>query len=109
MHAWGLILGVLSPLLISVVQQPQWSSRTRTAVGVAAALVIGVLTVLADGGADLTDWLSTLATVLVASQAAYLGIFRPPGIAYKIENVTAIGKRRGQHSTPYDENTHRAA
>lgn len=97
MQSWGLILGVLSPILISVVQQPSWSGQVRTLVGVVVSLAIGVLTVLANGGADLKDWLATLALVLVASQATYRGIFKPSGAADAIEKVTSL-RVFGKHS-----------
>lgn len=88
-QAWGLILGVLSPLLISVAQQPQWAGGTRAVVAAAAAVVIGLVTVLASGDFAVGDWLTTAALVLVASHTAYEGLWRPTGAADAIEFKTS--------------------
>jgi len=92
--SWALIAGVLTPLLTSLVQQPQWTNRTRSLVGVAVAIVIGILTCLAQGTLDLIDTqpenvLATLALVLVASQAAYQSLWKMTGIAPAIERATS--------------------
>lgn len=91
--SWGLLAGVLTPLLVSVVQQPKWTKRTRTIVAAAVAIVIGLLTCLTNGLlADVPQTpqtlLSTVALVLVASQGAY-GLFKTSGVAAKIENATS--------------------
>src|SRR5512144_784388 len=84
------VVGVLPPLLTSVAQQPSWSRPTRVAVAVAAAVVFGVLTVLASG--DITSGATlakTIATVLVAAQASYESVWKPSGIASAIEHATS--------------------
>lgn len=91
-HAWGLILGVLSPLLVSVVQQPKFTGPLRAVVALASAVVIGLLTVLAAGDFNPTDWLTTAAVVLVAAHTAYEGFWRPTGIAEEVEYRTSPSK-----------------
>jgi biotin transporter BioY len=93
--AWGLIAGVLAPLLISVVQQPRWSGRTRVAVHVAASVAIGLLTCLANGtlDSDAQTVLSVVALVLVSSSATYGRIFKPSGVSAAIENKTSPSSR----------------
>lgn len=91
--SWGLIAGVLLPLLTSVVQQPKWTNRTRVFVGWGLALVAGVLTCLANGTLDNFDTspetvLGTIALVMVASQATYAG-WKKSGVAPAIENATS--------------------
>jgi ABC-type thiamin/hydroxymethylpyrimidine transport system permease subunit len=88
--SWGLILGVLTPLVTAVAQRPRWSTRTRTLVGVGVSIVVGVLTCLANG--DIRSGqtvLSTIAVVLVAAQATYLGMWKPSLIAPKLESATS--------------------
>lgn len=88
-QAWGLILGVIAPLLISVVQRPSFSSGARAVIAVVSAAVIGLLTVLAAGTFNPEDWLTTAAVVLVASHTAYEGFWRPTGVAPAIEEKTS--------------------
>lgn len=94
--AWGLILGVLTPLLTSVVEQPQWSRRLRFAVAVLCAVAVGTLTVMAAGDVDLTNWLLTVGAVLAASQAAFHEFYKPAGVAQVIELKTASKSAKRQ-------------
>lgn len=88
--SWGLILGILTPLLVSVVQQPTWSPRTRAMVAAVAAVVVGFLTVLANGGLDSGQTLlGVIALVLVASNTAYKTLWKPTGVAPAIEIKTS--------------------
>lgn len=102
---WGVVLGILLPLATAVVQQPKWSKRTRTIVGVAASIVVGFATVAANG--DLTAGLTapaTVAAVVAAAQLAYTKLWQPAQIAPLIEDATSrlfdLGKlllsRRGR-------------
>lgn len=89
--SWALLAGVLTPLLTSLAQQPRWTGSTRTVVGVLISVVIGVVTLLANG--SLNDGaqtvLSVIALVVVTSAAAYKTIWQPMGVAPKIENATS--------------------
>lgn len=101
-QAWGLILGVIAPLLISVVQQPKFTGATRSVIAVAAAAVIGVLTVLSTGDFDPSNLLTTFAVTLVASHAAYESFYKPTGLADVVEFKTSTAKSRGEYDY-YDE------
>jgi hypothetical protein len=90
--SWGLIAGVLTPLLTSLAQQPKWSSRRRAVVGAAVSVLVGILTCLLNG--DLGNGqtvLSTIAAVLVASMTTYKGLWKPTGVAGGIETATSPG------------------
>jgi hypothetical protein len=90
--SWALILGVLTPLLVSVVQQPKWSQQVRAVVAAVAAIVVGLLTVLANGGFnDASGVLGIVALVLVASNTAYKTLWKPMGVAPMIEAKTSPG------------------
>lgn len=94
--SWALILGVLTPLLTAVVQQPRWSPRLRAIASAVVSVVVGVLTVLANG-VDLSAWngdkaqitLGVVALVLVASNTAYKTLWKPTGVAPAIERATS--------------------
>jgi hypothetical protein len=92
--AWGLLAGVITPLLTSVVQRPTWSSRKRTVWGVVVSVVIGVLTCLADGTLDhATTVLATVAAVVVVSATTYKALWKPSGVTDSIEVATTPGPR----------------
>jgi hypothetical protein len=95
--SWGLILGVVLPLLTALVVQPTWSKPLRAAVGLVAAVLGGVLTCLANGTiGDGQTLLSTVAIVLVAAQATYQGFYKPSGIGPALEAATS--PRTGRHA-----------
>lgn len=89
--SWGLVLGVVMPILTSIVQQPKWSSRTRTIVAWVLSAVGGVVTCLANGSFHEGQTLvATIAVVLVASQATYIG-WKKTGLTGSIESATSPG------------------
>lgn len=97
------LLGVLTPPLTAVVQQPKWTPRTRSIVALIVAAVLGTAATIAQGvfrvgvGADgRVDWASLIATitaVYVASQAAYQALWKPTGVAPAVEVRTSPGFR----------------
>jgi hypothetical protein len=92
--SWGLILGVVTPLLTSIVQRPNWSSSVRTGVGVAVSVVIGFVTCLADGSIGSAETvLATVAAVVVVAASTYQNLWKPSTIAPKLEAVTSPAAR----------------
>jgi peptidoglycan/LPS O-acetylase OafA/YrhL len=89
--SWALLAGFLTPLLTSVVQQPTWTSRTRTLVAVVASVIVGVVTLLANGtfSEGPQTVLSILALVVVTSATAYKTLYVPSGLAPALENATS--------------------
>lgn len=84
------IVGVLTPLLTAVVQQPRWSTSTRRLVAALVALVLGAVAALLHG--DITsssDVLGAMAAVLVSSQATYGTLWG--AATQRIEQVTSPG------------------
>lgn len=87
-----LAVGGLLPLLTAVAQQPQWSARTRTFIGVIVATIAGVVTYVTQFGLDLSKpsaIVTTIVGIILASVAAYQSIWKPSGISSKIENATS--------------------
>lgn len=94
--AWALILGAITPLLVSVVNQPRWTGLTRQLVMLGIALAVGLVNVIVQG--LVIDWslsfgnvLVILASVVGATQAAYTVLWKPTGIAGKVEAATSKG------------------
>ena len=70
--SWSLLVGVLTPFLVSIVNQPQWSKPVRQTVAVLVAVALGVIGCLADGSiSDGMTVLQVIAVIAVASHAAY--------------------------------------
>lgn len=96
--AWSALLGLFTPYLVALVNQPSWPRQVRTGVAIAVSVVVGVATSAANG--TFTHPLSTfgsVAIVLAASQAAYGRLF--PAAVAAVERLTALraGRQARQH------------
>lgn len=88
--SWGLILGVVTPWLTAIVQQPRWSNGLRAVVGAVISVLVGIGTCLANGDIHSGQTvLATIAVVLVAAQATYSQLWKPTGVAGAIESATS--------------------
>ncbi|MEU3455572.1 hypothetical protein ABZ671_18525 [Micromonospora sp. NPDC006766] len=86
--SWALLLGVINPLLVSVVNQPRWSATARQAVAIVVAVALGVVGCLADGSiGDGMTVLQVAAVVAVASHAAYKTVLSK--VAGAVERATS--------------------
>lgn len=89
----GSTVGAFLPLLIAVVQRPQWSVRSKKTVAVVVSLFGGFVTVAQTSGLEQFQHsmptLATVAAVLAASQSTYDLIWKPTRIAPVIEAATS--------------------
>lgn len=95
-EAWAVLLGLVTPLLASVINQPRWSAAQRRVFSIVTAVLVGVVNLLVQGGFDITTltWanaLSSLVLLIGASQAAYTFLWKPTGVADKVEQATSSG------------------
>lgn len=87
---WGLIVGAITPPLVAVIQQPQWSTRTRSIVGAVCAVGLAVVTCYVDGSIGHGQTLIiTAGAVLVASQTTYRELWSKIGATQAIESATS--------------------
>lgn len=87
---WGLLLGLLTPLLTAVVQRPTWTRRVRTLVGYAVSTLVGAMTVLASGQMSSgTVTLTTILAVVSAAKVAYVQLWQRTGVTGTIELATS--------------------
>ena len=92
-EGWAVLLGIITPLLISVLNQPRYSDATRRVLAIAVAVAVGVVNLLVQGLLDISTitWanaLSSLVLVIGASQAAFALLWKPTGASTKVENAT---------------------
>lgn len=86
---WAAALGFVAPLVSSVINQQHWSTQVKQIVALVVAVVLGAIGVLISG-ADLSwnNFAAVLAVAVGISQAAYAAIWKPIGVAPKIEAAT---------------------
>jgi hypothetical protein len=90
---WSLLVGAASPLAISVVQRPSWTSQIRVAIMAVFCLIVGAGTAYFTGQLTGRSVVSAVLVVLVTALATYHGIWQPTGIAPKLEVATTPGNR----------------
>lgn len=89
--ALALVMGFVTPLLISVLQQPTLSKLQRTAVSIGASVVLGGLTAYAGGMFDDAKSLITVVLVLyTASETFYQKLWKQIGLTQSIEAKTTL-------------------
>lgn len=92
--SWALIVGAITPFLISVINNPRYSNQLRQAIAVGVSLVVGIITVVIGG--TVLDWSLTLTNILFiiagvvgAAQAFYSLVWKPTGVAPRVEAATS--------------------
>lgn len=88
------LTAVILPLIVSFVQQPTWSSRTRAAVGFAGVLVWTLLGAiyLGDGVPQSVDWHAWVRLLLVnalISWGSFQSLWKPSGISQHLEAMSS--------------------
>ncbi|MFC6065463.1 hypothetical protein [Streptomyces ochraceiscleroticus] len=86
---WALIIGFVSPLLISVVNRPQWSSAARSFVQMAVSVLVGLGSAYFAGDFAGKDVISSILIASVSAISAYKGIFKPTGASPALERLTS--------------------
>lgn len=85
---WAVIVGFLSPLIISLVQQPSWSNMARSLVTFGYSIVVGAVTAYLNGALEGRSLVSTILLVMVTAIASYQGFWKDAG-ARRIEQATS--------------------
>lgn len=86
----GIIVGIVTPLLVALIQRPTMSKQLRTVIAIAAAVIIGLISAAASGQLSQPSSALTLIVVLYATcEAAYQKIWKATGLAKSIEVKTS--------------------
>ncbi|PSK95759.1 hypothetical protein CLV30_12811 [Haloactinopolyspora alba] len=84
------VLSALAPLVISLINRPSWSKSVKQLVAIAASVVLGVVALALTGGFTGGDDVATvLLAVVGAAQSAYALVWKPSGVAPKLERATS--------------------
>lgn len=86
---WSLLVGFVSPPLISMVQQPAWSRRLRALVTLAFSTVVGGGTAYFNGAMTGKGLVSAILVVLVTALTTYKGLWKPSGVSPAVETATS--------------------
>lgn len=102
LQMWELIVGFLSAtLVLPMIQQPQWTTRTRAAVTFVYAVVVGLVTAYLTGAFagvhDFRTGVSSVLLMLVTAIASYRGFAKPTGLAPAIERATSPSQAAPGH------------
>lgn len=99
---WSLIVGFLSPIAISLIQQPTWSDAVRAVVAFLFSAVVAVPTAYFAGDLEGRDYVSSGLLILVTTVATYKNFWKPTAIAPKVEAATSPSPSRTTTDGGYD-------
>lgn len=87
---WTMLVGILTPVITSVIQQPRWRRSTRALMAVLVSILMGVGTVYFTDPSALDSGMTVTVVlgILTASTASYKTLWEPLGIR-KLENITS--------------------
>jgi hypothetical protein len=88
----NLIVGFLSPLLISYINRPYWDARLKVFVMVMVSVVVGFLSALFSDQLNTADVTSSILITMTSAIVAYHGIFKPSGISKFEAKTSPIAK-----------------
>lgn len=91
--ALNLVVGFLSPIIIATINRPTFDARLKIAVMVAVSVVAGFGTAYFSNSFNAEDIVSSIMVVMVSSITAYTGIFKPSGVAPKLELATSPDRK----------------
>ncbi len=86
---WTIVVAFFSPVVLSVINQPGWSEKTKAVVAFLYCLVVGTITAYLTGATTGADVVTTVLIVLVITISTYKGFWKPTGIAPSIEAKTS--------------------
>jgi NhaP-type Na+/H+ or K+/H+ antiporter len=91
---WNLIVGFVSAtVVLPIIQQPTWTSRTRATVTFVYSVIAGLGTAYFTGAfdhfSDARAGITSVLFTLVAAISSYKGFAQPLGVAPAIEAATS--------------------
>lgn len=92
---WSLLVGFIAPLLIAVLQQPQWTRATRALVTFVFCIVVGLGTAYFNGDFNGRSIVSSVLIVLVTAISTHSALFKNIGLTDSIEKKTSPGNPAG--------------
>lgn len=93
---WAIIVGFLTPPVLSILQRPTWAEHWRAILTFVWCSVTGTVTAYFAGGFTGKSVVTSILLVMVTAISTYKGLWKPTGISPKIEGATSpnAGRRR---------------
>lgn len=88
---WATGLGFVLPPVIAIVNQPRWSGTVRGLLMLAVAAVVGLGTAYFNGDFNGKPIVTCMLLAAVTIGTSYHLVWKPSGIAPKIERATSTG------------------
>ena len=86
----GAAVGAVTPVLVSVLSQPRWSKRQRTALTFGVAVVLGTAVTLSNAKIEGPgDYFLVLFSLYTACEAFYQRFYKLTGLSDVIESATS--------------------
>lgn len=89
LEMWSGLVAFFLPLVIAIAQQPRFSNALRVAIMVVFCIVASVVTTALQGDLDWHRWYHSLLVLGIATIAFYNGVWKPAGVAGRVETATA--------------------
>jgi hypothetical protein len=102
---WSLIVGFVSPIAISLLQQPTWSSQVRAVVAFLFSAVLAVPTAYFAGDLQGKDLVTSGLLIVVSAMSAYRNFWKPTGVSPTVEAATSPSSSKDAPYTPRPRNT----
>lgn len=87
---WDAVVGFVLPLLVSLINRPEWKSWVKATVALTASVAGGTVTALLAGEFTGSSWISSIGIVFASSQAFYHLWFKNSGITSWIEESVRL-------------------
>ena len=86
---WATIVGFVSPLIISIIQQPKFNEGAKAIITFLYCLVTSFITVILEGRFTQERFITCMLFVFVTAITAYKGLWKPTGASPAIEQATS--------------------
>lgn len=91
---WSSIAGVITPLIVALINQPQWPSFVRAVMTLAFSVLIGAATTALEGRLTTERWVTSALLVGAAAVGTYQTLWK--NTAPAIEAATSSGQHRAE-------------
>jgi len=88
---WSALVGFLLPILVAIIQRPQFTRTTRTIIGIIASIAAAVLTAMVEGKLTWHTFGTSAIFIALTAWASYKNVWVPAGAAPWVEAKTSPG------------------
>lgn len=94
LQTWSTLVGLVMPVIVALLNQPQWKPWVKSAVAIAASVVAAGVTCELSGQLSVSDLAGSAITIATASIATFHLFWKPTGAAPAIEASTKLTRAK---------------